>query len=98
MRRVTADGLALIKRFEGFSATPYLWPAGWWTIGWGAVRGPDGQPVTSATVPVTKDEAETFLRRDVGLAERAVLRLITVPYRENSGSGCWAAGGGCRDC
>ncbi len=79
MRHVSDEGLALIKRFEGFSATPYLCPAGWWTIGFGAVRGPDGRPVTVATAPVTEEAAEALLRRDVALAERAVLRLISVP-------------------
>jgi lysozyme len=82
MRHVTDEGLALIKRFEGFSATPYLCPAGWWTIGFGAVRGPDGQPVAAATAPVTEEDAEALLRRDVALAERAVLRLISVPLAD----------------
>jgi lysozyme len=82
MRRVTDEGLALIKRFEGLSATPYLCPAGWWTIGFGAVCGPDGQPVTATTPHITEDEAETLLRRDVALAERAVLRLIEVPLAD----------------
>ena len=82
MRHMTDQGLALIKRFEGFSATPYLCPAGWWTIGWGAIRGPNGQPVTAATPPVTEEEAETLLRRDVAVAERAVLRLVTIPLSD----------------
>ncbi|MBI5121353.1 MAG: lysozyme [Rhodospirillales bacterium] len=82
MRRMTEDGLALIKRFEGFSAKPYLCPAGWWTIGWGAIHGRDGQPVTAATPPVAEDEAETLLRRDVAVVERAVLRLIAVPLTD----------------
>ncbi|MBF0355955.1 MAG: lysozyme [Alphaproteobacteria bacterium] len=82
MRRMTSEGLALIKRFEGFSARPYLCPAGWWTIGWGAIHNLDGQPVTAATPPVTEEEAETLLRRDVAVAERTVLRLITVPLSD----------------
>jgi lysozyme len=82
MRHTTEQGLALIKRFEGFSPTPYLCPAGWWTIGWGAIHGLDGQPVTAATPPVTEAESETLLRRDVTVAERAVLRLITVPLND----------------
>lgn len=77
MRHMTDQGLALIKRFEGFSATPYVCPAGWWTIGFGAVHGLDGQPVTAATPLVIEEEAETLLRRDVVVAERAVLRLIS---------------------
>jgi lysozyme len=79
MRHMTDQGLSLFKRFEGFSPTPYLCPAGWWTIGWGAIHGLDGQPVTAATPPVTEDAAEALLMRDVTVAERAVLRLISVP-------------------
>jgi lysozyme len=82
MRHTTEQGLALIKRFEGFSPTPYLCPAGWWTIGWGAIHGLDGQPVTAVTPPVTEAESETLLRRDVTVAERAVLRLIMVPLSD----------------
>jgi lysozyme len=82
MRHMTDQGLALIKRFEGFSATPYICPAGWRTIGWGAIHGLDGQPVAAATPTVTEEEAETLLRRDVTVAERAVLRLITVPLND----------------
>jgi lysozyme len=79
MRHVTEAGLALIQRFEGFSATPYLCPAGWWTIGWGAVRELDGQPVTANTPPVSQNVAQDLLRRDTATAERTVLRLISVP-------------------
>lgn len=82
MRHVTNQGLALIKRFEGFSATPYLCPAGWWTIGWGAIQGLDGQPVTAATPSVTEEKAEALLLRDVAVAERAVLRLISAPLTD----------------
>ncbi len=82
MRHMTQDGLVLIKRFEGFSATPYLCPAGWWTFGWGAVRDGKGEPVTLATPLVVEDEAEALLRRDIGFAERAVLRLISVPLAD----------------
>lgn len=82
MRHMTDQGLALIKRFEGISAKPYLCPAGWWTIGWGAIRGLDGQPVIAAAPPITEEEADTLLRRDVAVAERAVLRLVTIPLAD----------------
>ncbi len=82
MRHVTDEGLALIKRFEGFSATPYLCPAGWWTIGWGAVRDEKDEPVSAMTPSIAENGAEALLRRDVGLAECAVLRLIGVPLAD----------------
>jgi lysozyme len=37
MRHITQDGLDLIKRFEGFSETVYICPAGFPTIGYGHV-------------------------------------------------------------
>lgn len=75
MRHVTQDGIDLIKRFEGFSQTVYICPAGYPTIGyghlvWEAERFEQG---------ITEAEAEDFLRRDVLAAESAVLRLIDVP-------------------
>lgn len=82
MRHVTPDGLALVKRFEGFSPTPYLCPANRWTIGFGSTRGLDGLPVTAATAPITSEEADALLARDLEDAERAVLRLIKVPLTD----------------
>lgn len=77
MRRVTDAGLSLIQRFEGFSPTIYVCPGGWETIGFGHVvrdwerdRFADG---------IDEAEGTWLLERDVGVAERAVLRLIRVP-------------------
>ena len=75
MRHITKDGLALIQRFEGFSATPYLCPAGYLTVGYGHVV----KKHVDFTKPITEQEALTILVADVQTAERAVLRLITVP-------------------
>lgn len=68
--------LALVKAFEGFRARPYLCPAGWWTIGYGAVQDASGRPVTAATAPVSREAALDLLARDLSQAGRAVLRLI----------------------
>lgn len=74
MRHVTEDGLRLIRRFEGFSAVPYLCPAGYLTVGYGhVVKNPD-----AFRQPITEDEAAEILAVDVETAERAVLRLISV--------------------
>jgi len=43
---VLALAKPLIKEFEGFRPTPYLCPAGKWTIAWGCTRYPSGKPVT----------------------------------------------------
>lgn len=60
MRYIGKKGLALIKRYEGFSAKPYVCPAGKWTIGYGHTNG-----VTADTKPVTEEEGEQLLREDL---------------------------------
>lgn len=69
------EGLALIKRFEGFSAMPYICPAGYRTVGYGhLVKGSD-----RGEYPLSEAEAEALLLKDVAEAERAVAALIVVP-------------------
>lgn len=80
MRHITQDGLDLIKRFEGFSPTIYICPAGYPTIGYGhLVR---EHELDRYEQGITEQEAEVLLRRDVKVAERAVLRLIDVPLTD----------------
>ena len=59
----TALALAcdMCKHFEGFSAKPYLCPAGYWTIGYGTVYKPDGSRVTAAHPPISRETAEQWL-------------------------------------
>ncbi|MBC8508910.1 MAG: lysozyme [Chloroflexi bacterium] len=77
MRHITQEGIDLIKRFEGFSSTVYICPAGYPTIGYGhLVR--DHEKFEE----ISQEEAEALLRIDVESAERAVLRLIKVPLTD----------------
>tara|TARA_B100001750_G_scaffold248220_1_gene277568 strand:+ start:2817 stop:3251 length:435 start_codon:yes stop_codon:yes gene_type:complete len=78
MRHITQQGIDLIKRFEGFSATVYICPAGYPTIGYGHVV-KDGEDFSKG---ISKRQAEILLRQDAKTAERAVLRLITVPLTD----------------
>ena len=80
MRHLTDDGLALIKRFEGFAPEVYICPGGWPTIGYGhVVRENERDGFADG---IDEAEAEELLRRDVEVAERAVLRLIRVPLED----------------
>lgn len=80
MRHITDDGLGLIKRFEGFSPTIYLCPARYPTIGFGHVVLPGEQSRFDGGI--LRDEAVELLRRDVRIAEPAVLRLIKNPLAD----------------
>lgn len=51
----------LIKKYEGFSATPYLCPAGVPTIGYGTTVYPNGTKVSVADMAISEEAASTFL-------------------------------------
>ncbi len=78
--RTGSAGLTLIKRFEGFSATPYLCPANIWTIGYGHVILAHERDLLTQ---VDEVQAERLLVQDVRAAERGVQNLITIPLRQN---------------
>lgn len=80
MRRISTHGLDLIRRFESFAPAIYICPAGYPTIGYGHL-------ITEANKAqfldgVDKRQAQELLQHDVQKAERAVLRLITVPLMQ----------------
>ena len=80
MRHITQEGLDLIKRFEGFSPTIYICPAGYPTIGYGHVVREEEQERFEDGI--NEQEAEELLQRDLRWAERGVLRLIDVPLTD----------------
>lgn len=76
--RISNNGLTLIKRFEGFSATVYKDAAGKPTIGYGHLIRP-GERFTR----LTRAQATELLRRDVTIAEKAVRRHVRVRLTQN---------------
>lgn len=78
MRSINEIGAQLVRSFEGFSATPYLCPAGYWTIGYGHVIRA-GETFTT----ITQDEAERLLVEDLSKAELAVCRLCPVALTDD---------------
>lgn len=80
MRHITDVGLALIKRFEGFSPTIYTCAAGYPTVGYGHVVAASER--SRFVAGISDSEGEELLRRDVRIAEISVLRLIQVPLTD----------------
>lgn len=79
--------IKLAKRFEGFHrvpkvdpgrAHPYICPAGYWTIGYGHL-------CDSRHPPITEEEAEAYLSRDLQTALAATLRYCPVLAAESEG-------------
>jgi lysozyme len=70
--KIGKQGLDLIKRFEGFSAKPYLCPAGVPTIGYGATYYEDGTKVKLTDAHITEERAMELLRNVLRTYEQAV--------------------------
>ena len=85
-RPVAPEGYDLIKRFEslhdGDPNTPLLEPqrdpVGIWTIGWGSIWDLEGKRVTAHTAPITHDQAEVLLQREVGRHAVGVDRYLDI--------------------
>jgi len=72
-QHINDAGLRLIQNSEGLRLTAYQDSVGVWTIGYGHTEGV--KPGQSISEP----KALAFLRADVGWAEAAVEKLVTVP-------------------
>lgn len=75
--RMSADGLALVKEFEGLRLNAYKCPAAVWTIGYGHTSAA-GAPIVSADMLISKENAEEILQRDMVQYEDGVRKLVTV--------------------
>lgn len=62
--QMTEEGLALIRRFEGFRANAYRCPAGVWTVGFGHTS-EAGPPAVRPGLQVSEEEAQRILAADV---------------------------------
>jgi lysozyme len=64
--------IELIKKFEGFSAVPYMCPASVVTIGYGSTRYADGRKVTMTDNSITIEGAIILLKQTLKQYELAV--------------------------
>ena len=75
---LSAVGLELLKKAEGFRGRVYKDIAGLTTIGYGHRIGPGELFPTE----ISEETAEAILQRDVSEAEQAVARLVKVPLTQ----------------
>src|SRR5580698_4976530 len=77
--QLSAEGLELIKRCEGFRGQLYIDVAGFPTIGYGhRVVPPESLPPEAFPNGISEPQADTILASDVSTAERAVCSLVKV--------------------
>ncbi len=75
---ISQDCIDLVKRREGFSPTPYVCPAGKWTVGFGHTDG-----VTADTPRITEEEASEMLAKELTRFAVRVERLVVRPLSQN---------------
>ena len=82
--KISSKGLSIIKKFEGYSSTSYLCPAGISTIGYGSTYYENGTRVTLDDKSISKALAEQILEYQVSkVYGAAVNRYVNVPLTQN---------------
>ncbi|MGD1827322.1 Lysozyme [Chromobacterium violaceum] len=76
--KTNAEGISLIKQFEGFRLAAYQDMVGVWTIGYGHT-GPD----VKAGQTITQQQADQLLAADLEKFETGVGQLVAVPLNAN---------------
>ena len=75
--KTSAEGVALIKKFEGCKLEAYQCSASVWTIGWGTTKG------VQEGDTCTQDEADAFLENDLFEFEKEIHKHVNVPLKQN---------------
>lgn len=81
--RASKTGVSIIKKYEGFSAAPYLCPAGVPTIGYGNTFYPDGRKVSMSDSKLTEVQATQMLILLVDSFSEKVDKLIKTQLNQN---------------
>lgn len=81
--KTSPQGMAIIKKFEGFRSKPYLCPAGVPTIGYGSTYYADGRPVKMTDAPVTEEQGEALLQATLAKYEACVNGAVKMPINQN---------------
>lgn len=83
MMKLSQKGLDLIKKFEGFSAKPYLCSAGVPTIGYGSTYYANGKKVKLTDSPISEEWAEELIKHTVTHYERGVDSMTRDDINQN---------------
>lgn len=79
---LSAEGINLIKRFEGVRSRPYRCSAKLWTVGVGHLIGDGKSLPDSWNRTFTEEEINALLIRDLNRFERGIRMYIKVPLRQ----------------
>ncbi len=82
-RQINAAGIELVTHFEGLHLTAYKCPADVWTIGYGHTGLTHEDGTVYPGRKITKEEAVSFLQRDLGIFGRSVEELVSVSLTDD---------------
>ncbi|WP_455480556.1 lysozyme [Bartonella sp. B12(2025)] len=77
MRKISSEGLALIKQWEGLRLSAYKDTTGVWTIGYGHTSA-SGKPFVHKGMAITEKQAEELLCQDLRQFENTVEQAVIV--------------------
>ena len=75
--KISQEGIALIKKFEGCKLESYLCAANVPTIGYGSTKG------VKMGMNISQEQAEELLIEDLKVFEDAVLKAVQVPLHQH---------------
>ena len=81
--KISKNGIALIKNFEGLVLHAYKDKAGVWTIGYGSTRYANGKAVIPGDKLDNEELADSLLLDTLGQFEDAVNSYVLVPLSQN---------------
>jgi len=99
--KISEEGLALVKHFEGIHKKPYICPAGYWTVGVGHLISRNAKLPIEWARSLSPGEIDELLRADLQRFELGVLRMLCpvqptqsefdalVSFSFNLGLGCF---------
>lgn len=76
-KKISDQGLELVKHFEGWYPVAYKCPAGVWTIGYGHTK------TARPGMRITEKQGDDLLRMDMEESEGFVNRFVKVPLSQN---------------
>lgn len=75
--KISQEGIALIKHYEGCKLESYQCSAGVWTIGFGSTKN------VKEGMSIDAEKAEQLLVKDLAIFEKEVANLVSVPLEQN---------------
>lgn len=83
MMKLSANGIAVIKNFEGLRLNAYRDIAGVWTIGYGSTRYVDGKTIKPGDKLANEAQADVLFKKTLERYVEAVNNAVKVPLTQN---------------